>query len=146
MADFVFKYYLWIKAFHVFSVIAWMAGIFYLPRLFVYHVEAKSQETRDTLCVMEKRLFKIIMQPAMHFALALGIILAMVPGTWSAPWFHLKLTAIIVLISYHYFLNKCRKDLLNGCCTHSSRFFRIINEVPSIILLIILIAVYVRPF
>jgi putative membrane protein len=125
---------------------AWMAGLFYLPRLFVYHVEASNQEMRDTFCVMERRLFKIIMQPAMHFALALGIILAMLPGTWSAPWFHLKLTAIIILISYHYFLNKCRKDLLNGCCQRSSRFFRIINEIPSVILIIILIAVYVRPF
>lgn len=144
--DFIFAYLSWFRVFHVFSVIAWMAGLFYLPRLFAYHVDAIHKETRDTFCVMEKRLFFIIMQPAMYLSLAFGIILATIPNTWSAPWFHLKLTAIIVLIAYHHFLNRCRKDLLNERCKYSSKFFRIINELPSILLLIILIAVFVRPF
>lgn len=146
LLDFLDQWYLWIKAFHIIAVIAWMAGIFYLPRLFVYHVETTNIDTKKTFIIMEHKLYKIIMQPSMHLSLLLGIILAMLPGTWSSPWFHLKLLAVFFLVFFHLFLNKCRKELAEDRCTRSGRFFRIINEIPTLLLAIIVIAVVVKPF
>ncbi len=144
--DFLDHYYLWIKAFHLIAVIAWMAGLFYLPRLFVYHVETSIRETRETFVVMEARLYKIIMQPAMHLTLTLGILLAMVPGTWSSPWLHAKLAAVFLLVLFHFFLNTCRKELAEGRCRFTGKFFRIINEIPTLLLIIIVIFAIVKPF
>lgn len=146
MIDFLSDYYLWIKAFHVMGVIAWMAALFYLPRLFVYHRETSSVEIHETFKVMQRRLYKIIMNPAMHFSLVTGVILAIIQDVWTDPWFHLKLAAVIFLIAYHFFLNYCRKLLANDNCHYSGRFFRIINEVPTVLMAIIVIAVIVKPF
>lgn len=146
MTDFLFEYYLWIKAFHVMGVIAWMAGLFYLPRLFVYHQETSSAAQHATFKVMERKLFNIIMQPALYFSLATGIILATVQDVWNSPWFHLKLTALVLLIAYHFFLNYVRKLLEQDKCQYSGRFFRMINEVPTVLMAIIVIAVIVKPF
>lgn len=146
MIDFLAEYMLWIKAFHVMGVIAWMAGIFYLPRLFVYHREAENPVLWEPFKVMERKLYKVIMQPAMHFSLITGIFLATIQDVWTAPWFHLKLTALVLLIVYHFFLNHCRKQLECEKCTFSGRFFRIINEVPTLLMAIIVISVIVKPF
>ena len=142
---FLEEYYLWIKAFHVIAVIAWMAGLFYLPRLFVYHVETVHDETKKTLSIMERKLYKLIMQPSMHLSLLLGGFLSMLPGTWSSPWIHLKLLAVIFLVGFHFLLNFWRKALEQKICTKSGRFFRIMNEVPTFLLIVIVIAVVVKP-
>lgn len=139
-------YYLWIKAFHIIAVIAWMAGLFYLPRLFIYHIETDHFETKETFVIMERKLYKIIMQPAMHLSLLLGFALSMLPGTWSSPWIHLKLLAVFFLVGFHLMLNVWRKALKTNTCHRTSRFFRIINEIPTLLLIIIVIAVVVKPF
>ena len=146
MIDFLSEYYNWIKALHVMGVMAWMAGLFYLPRLFVYHTEAPNGACHETFKVMERKLFKIIMQPAMHFSLVSGIILAIIQDVWKTPWFHLKLTALVLLIAYHFFLNYARKLLEQDQCHYSGRFFRVINEIPTVLMAIIVIAVIVKPF
>lgn len=145
MLEFLDHSYLWIKGFHLVAVIAWMVGLFYLPRLFVYHSETAHKETRDTFIIMESKLYRIIMQPAMHLSLLLGFILATLAGAWVSPWFHLKLAAVFFLVIFHLFLNKCRKEFAEGRCRHTSRFFRIINEIPTVLLIIIVIATIVKP-
>lgn len=149
MTDWLTEYYLWIKALHVFFMVAWMAGIFYLPRLLAYHTKVgASSEMALTFQVMEDRLNKIIMRPAAVLTVASGLAMLMIPGLidWSEGWMHLKLTAILGLIIFHFMLNVWRRQLLNNTCQRTEKFFRIINEVPSIVLLIIVICVIVKPF
>jgi putative membrane protein len=146
MTDWVLAGYLWIKAFHVISVTAWMAGLFYLPRLFVYHAESHHAETRHTLAVMERRLYKFIMKPAMHASLLFGGLLLMVPGTLSQGWVHLKILCVLCLVVFQYVLGVYQRQFVDGTCTKSSRFFRVINEVPTLLLIIITICVIVKPF
>lgn len=146
MRDFIQNWYLWIKALHVISVIAWMAGLFYLPRLFVYHVESQHDEVKQTLAVMEQRLYKIIIKPAMHASLMFGILLLLVPGTLSQGWFHLKILCVLCLIVFQYALGEFHRQLMKGTCTKSGRFFRLFNEIPTILLIIIIICVVVKPF
>ncbi|MBX9976658.1 MAG: protoporphyrinogen oxidase HemJ [Alphaproteobacteria bacterium] len=144
--DIISPGYLWLKALHIIAVICWMAGLFYLPRLFVYHVEAEHDDTKDTLKMMQYKLYKIIMQPSMHLSLLSGILLAMILDTWMSPWFHLKLTALILLVFFHFSLNHYRKELADQGCKRTGRFFRMINEIPTVLLVIIVIAVVVKPF
>lgn len=141
------EYYLWIKTLHVVAIIAWMAGLFYLPRIFVYHrgVEPNS-EAAQLFRTMEKRLFSIIMIPAMILSLTSGLILTMIPGIWSSGWLHLKLTCVVGLVVYQFLLNHWRLALEKGTCPHSSKFFRIINEIPTILLILIVICVIIKPF
>ena len=146
MIDFLTEYMLWIKAFHVMGVISWMAGIFYLPRLFVYHQETQNPALWEQFKVMERKLYRIIMQPAMHFSLITGILLATIQDVWTIPWFHLKLTGLFFLFAYHFFLDFCRKQLEQEKCQFSGRFFRIINEIPVLIMAVIVISVIVKPF
>lgn len=146
---FLQPYYLWIKAFHMVSIVAWMAGIFYMPRLLVYHTQAQSKgEASSFFEIMEKRLYKIIMVPAMHLSLVLGIILAIIPDVinWSSGWLHVKLLCVLALIFFQYQLNRWRQELAQGSCTKSTRFFRVINEIPTLLLIIICICVIVKPF
>jgi putative membrane protein len=140
--------YPWIKALHLFSIIAWMTGIFYLPRLFVYHAGvARESEAASLFQVMERRLYKIIMRPAMFLSLASGIVLAMIPGivNWRSGWFHLKILSVVGLIFYHFMLNHWRLALATGG-SFRPIFFRIINEIPTLLLIVILISVFVKPF
>ena len=120
-------YYLWLKAFHVIAVTAWMAGLFYLPRLFVYHVESQHPQTQETFCVMERRLYKIIMVPAMSMSLFLGGMLLLVSGSLESGSFHLKILCVFGLIMFQSYLERCRRQLACGTNTRTSRFFRIIN-------------------
>ena len=141
------EYYLWVKVLHVLSITSWMAGLFYLPRLFVYHVDKPYRsDAALTFSVMEERLIRIIMRPAMIFSLATGIILATVPGVWSSGWIHLKLLCVAGMVVYQTLLNHWRVELSLGKCTRSSKFFRIINEIPTILLIVIVICVIVKPF
>ncbi len=147
MYAWILESYLWIKAIHVFAIIAWMAGLLYLPRLFVYHVGVDpTSEAAQLFAVMEYRLSKIIMMPSMLLSLASGIFLAMIQEVWSSGWFHLKLTCVLSLLIFHHLLSHWRKQLALGTCVRNALFFRMINEVPSLLLIIIIISVIVKPF
>ena len=139
----------YIKAFHIIAIIAWMAGLLYLPRLFVYHAESKTgSEQSETFKVMERRLLRYITTPAMLASWALGLWLAF-SGVidWSKDgWFHLKLFLVLLLSAYHGLLAKWTKDFAVDRNTRSPRFYRIANEVPTLLMILIVILVVVRPF
>jgi len=139
----------YIKAFHIIAVIAWMAGLLYLPRLFVYHAMSKTgSEQSETFKVMERRLLRYITTPAMLAAWIFGLILAFSPLIdWSKDgWFHAKLLLVVVLSGFSGLLAKWTKDFAADRNTHSPRFYRIVNEVPTVLMILIVILVVVRPF
>jgi putative membrane protein len=141
--------YLWLKAFHVISVIAWMAGMFYLPRLFVYHcMVAPGTAESERFKVMERRLLKQIINPAMYATWGFGILLVLTPGVidWRAGWWLVKLAAVLLLSGFHGALSKWRREFRDDRNTRPARFYRIANEVPTVLLLVIVIMVIVRPF
>ena len=140
--------YLWLKALHVIAVIAWMAGLFYLPRLYVYHIRQKVGSDGDILFkLMERRLMKAIMRPAALVALLAGVGTVQAAGfQWNAPWLSLKLLGVIGLINYHGLLEVYLVKFARGERGRSERFFRIINEVPTVLLIWIVIFVVVKPF
>ncbi|HUS52691.1 MAG TPA: protoporphyrinogen oxidase HemJ [Thermohalobaculum sp.] len=148
--EFLSAAYPWTKALHVISVIAWMAGLLYLPRLFVYHVEraGKAGELRDTFKVMERKLLKLIMNPASIAAWVFGLMLVVTPGIidWSEPWVHVKATLVIAMTGYHHLLVRWWKDFAEDRNQRSGRFYRIANEVPALIMVAIVVMVIVRPF
>ena len=147
MKQWVAGCYLWIKAFHMIAIVMWMAGLFYLPRLFVYHVGVDPQSEAACLFVtMERRLYKIIMVPSLLLSLAFGLMLAIVVDVWSSGWFYVKLACVTALVILQYLLNHWRKQLAYGACTHTAFFFRMINEVPPLLLILIVISVIVKPF
>ena len=139
--------YLWIKALHVLAIISWMVGMLYLPRLFVYHVAAPHGSPQaDTFATMEKRLQRFIMLPAMLVAFATGLLLATEGGWWKAGWLHGKLALVLLLTGVHGYLAAERKRLAAGTSTRDARFFRIVNEVPTVLLIGIVVLVIVKPF
>jgi protoporphyrinogen IX oxidase len=141
--------YPWIKAFHVVAVITWMAGLLYLPRLYVYHCEVKPGTAEsERFKVMERRLLRQIMLPAMIAVWSLGLLLAFTPGVldWHAGWWHVKLTAVLVMSGFHGALSGWRRAFLEDRNTRSQRFYRIANEVPAVLMVVIVIMVIVRPF
>jgi putative membrane protein len=139
--------YLTLKALHVVAVISWMVGLLYLPRLFVYHVENNNFESVKVFKIMEKRLMKIIMNPAMIVTWLTGLSILWVLGfnTIFSFWLSIKFLFVIILSGYHGFLSKCLKDFALDRNTRSSKFFRYINEIPTIILIIIVFLVYFKP-
>ncbi len=140
--------YLWIKSFHVISMIAWMAATFYLPRLFVYHCQvARGSAESERFKVMEYRLMKAIMSPAMIATWCFGILLVLTPGVidWSAGWWHVKLTCVLLMSGLHGAMSRWRKDFLQDRNRHSEKFYRIANEVPTVLMVIIVIMVIVKP-
>ena len=142
------NYYLLFKSLHLIAVISWMAGLLYLPRIFVYHVEnLEKKETTDIFEVMEKRLYFYIMRPAMILSWLFGIILIYISGIdiFSQFWMHIKLGLVVLLTIYHEYLGICLKSLKLKTNTKTSRFFRIINEVPTIILIFIIFIVIFKP-
>jgi putative membrane protein len=147
--DFLADWYLTFKAFHIVSVISWMAGLLYLPRLFMYHCDAeKGSKQSETFKVMEYRLMKIIMMPAMLLSFTFGGLLLMVPGVLERPfgWFHGKFLAILLLAGFHGAMGKWRKDFASDSNQKSQRFFRIANEIPTILMFIIVFLVVLKPF
>lgn len=143
-------FYLWAKALHVISVVAWMAGLFYLPRLFVYHAESPlmAGETGTLFQTMEYRLFRYIMTPAMLATWVFGLWLALTPGVvdWSSVWPYAKAAAILGMTAFHGWCGKERKSLAAGSSTLTGRQFRLMNEVPTLLLIVIVVSVIVRPF
>lgn len=140
--------YTWLKAFHIIGVITWFAGLFYIFRLYVYHVENKDKpEITALLEVMERRLYRGICWPSMVFAATFGVLLfAQMPAFYFAQgWFHAKLLGLAILLGYHFYSGKVRKDLAAGRCNLTSRQCRMINEVPIIPLFLMVIMAVVKP-
>lgn len=146
MSDFIADWYNWIKALHVISVIAWMAGLLYLPRLFVYHCDAApGSELSETLKVMERRLLRAIMNPAQGAAFVFGGLMLWVQD-WSQGWLHAKLLLVAGLVVAHHFFAVWRKEFAEDRNKRPARFYRLWNEVPTALMIGIVILVIVRPF
>lgn len=147
--DWLDTLYPWIKAFHLIAVISWMAGMLYLPRLFVYHTAAGiGTPQSETFKVMEAKLLRIIMTPAMVTAWVLGLLLIYIltPGIWSGGWFHAKLLLVLAMSGFHGFLAASARSFANDHNTRSERFWRIWNEGPAVLMIGIVILVIVKPF
>jgi putative membrane protein len=139
--------YLWLKALHVIAVIAWMAGMLYLPRLFVYHCEAPvGSPQSETFKVMERRLLHAIINPAMGVTWVLGLWLAWDGGFFRSGWLHAKLALVIAMSAVHGQLTRYVRDFAADKNRHSQKFYRILNEVPTILMVLIVILVIVKPF
>jgi len=139
---------LWLKAFHIIAVICWFAGIFYLPRLFVYHAMAEDQPSRERFKIMERKLYRGIMNPAMIATLVLGVwMLALNWGYYQTQgWLHAKLFLVVLLIGYHHMCLGLMKKFAADANTRGHRFYRLFNEVPVLLLVAIVILVVVKPF
>jgi protoporphyrinogen IX oxidase len=147
--DFLLGAYAWIKALHIVSVVAWMGGLLYLPRLFVYHAEAPVGSDRaEVFKVMERRLLHGIMLPAAIMVVVFGILLAVTPGVidWRSGWIWAKLLLVLGLLVFHLQLASWHRQFVANHMPHSSRFFRIVNELPTLALIAIVILVVVKPF
>jgi protoporphyrinogen IX oxidase len=139
--------YDWLKAFHVIAVIAWMAGMLYLPRLFVYHAEApKGSIQSETFKIMERRLLKAIINPAMIVTWVLGLVIAWHGNWWTAGWLHGKLALVLILSGLHGIYVRRLKEFAADQNTRPARYFRILNEVPTVLMMGIVILVIVKPF
>ena len=143
--------YLLFKSIHLIAVISWMAGLLYLPRIFVYHSEAvqnnKSEDLMETFKVMERRLFIYIMNPAMIVSWIFGALLihTISMDNFGSLWLQLKLVFVIILTIYHFFLLQCLKKFAENNNSYSPRFYRIINEIPTVLLIVIILAVVFKP-
>ena len=140
--------YLLFKSLHLIALVSWMAGLLYLPRIFVYHVENKEKkEATDIFEVMEKKLFYYIMRPAMIFTWIFGLVLIYLNGLeiFSQLWMQIKIVLVILLSAYNDYLGKCLVSLKDNANTKSSKFYRIINEVPTIMLILIVFLVIFKP-
>ncbi|OYU38067.1 MAG: TIGR00701 family protein [Pseudorhodobacter sp. PARRP1] len=148
MGDFLASYYPWTKSLHVISVIAWMAGLFYLPRLFVYHVEQvpAGSPTDAMFQVMERRLLKAIMNPASIATWVFGLALVFTPGIvdWAEVWPWTKAACVIAMTVFHHWLAQRRKDFAMGQNRLTGRQYRMMNEVPTLLMVIIVISVIVK--
>jgi len=139
--------YLWIKALHIIAVIAWMAGMLYLPRLFVYHAGiAPGSPQSETFKVMEQRLLRYIMTPAMIATWLFGIALVIQGQYFAATWFHLKLLLVLLMSALHGLFTRWARDFAADRNTRSAKFFRIANEIPTLILIAVVILATVKPF
>lgn len=146
--DFILDNYLVFKSLHIIAVISWMAALLYLPRLFVYHAEANNNSDIDLqFQIMERRLIKIIMNPAMVFAWLFGVLMILAQGFNSfGVWLHIKLTLLLFLSMYHGFCVKYYKLFTKGANEKSSFFFRVFNEIPSLMMVIIVLLAVMKPF
>jgi len=148
MQDFIIQHYLWIKSFHIISVTAWMAGLLYLPRLFAYHVDAGYEtHTCDMFKIMEGRLLKIIMNPAMIVSWVFGFLMlygnsALMQGGWM----HVKILCVVIMSIMHMMFAKWRKVFLNNQNNRPAKFYKIWNEVPAVFMVIIVIMAVAEPF
>lgn len=142
------SFYLWIQALHVLAVITWMAGLLYLPRLYVYHCGVTpGSEASETFKVMERKLLRYIMNPSLIAVWVFGLaLIALNPGWLQDGWLHVKLLAVVVMSGAHGMMAKWRKDFEADRNTRSHKFYRIANEVPTVLLIIVVIMVVVKPF
>ena len=139
--------YEWVKAFHIIAVISWMAGLLYLPRLLIYHFDAEiGSQQSETFKIMERRLLKVIMSPAMIMSWALGLWLVVLTSTHIEPWFICKFFLVFLLSAFHGFEAKWVREFSEDKRLRSTRFYRIANEVPTLFMVLIVILVVVKPF
>ena len=139
--------YEWIKALHIISVITWMAAIFYLPRLYVYHCGAAAgSEQSETFKIMERRLLRAIMNPAMIATWGFGLWLMVLREAWLEPWFHAKLLLLLLMTVFHMALAQWRRAFAGDANRHGEKFYRIANEVPTVLMVLIVILAVVEPF
>lgn len=148
MQGLLFEYYNWLKALHVIAVMAWMAGMLYLPRLFVYHADAPvGSDKSETFKIMERRLLRAIINPAMIAAFIFGgLMIYAAPSLMQGGWLHAKLALVIVMTGIHGFFAGCRKKFERDANTRSAKFYRVWNEVPTLVMILIVILVIVKPF
>jgi putative membrane protein len=149
MEDFIITHYLWFKALHLIAVISWMAGLLYLPRLFVYHTQAAvGSDKSETFKVMEERLYRYIMQPAFILTWILGglMLYANSEGIMTGGWIHAKLTLVILMTGFHHVLGAWRKKFSRDENSKSANFYRVANEVPTLLMVLIVILAIVKPF
>jgi protoporphyrinogen IX oxidase len=138
---------LWVKALHIIAVIAWMAGMLYLPRLFVYHAKAtKGSETSETFKVMERRLLKAIVNPSMIFVFLTGFTLVYLTGDWRDGWWQAKFVLVLGLAGLHGYFARCVRSFAEDANVRPARFYRILNEAPTILMIIIVVLAVVKPF
>ena len=138
----------WFLALHIICFTAWMAGMFYLPRLYVYHCQTRPGDVEsERFKVMERRLLKQIINPAMIGTFIFGVLLILTPGAvnWSAAWWWVKIAALVMMFGFHGACSRWRRDFLNDANRRSETFYRVANEVPTILFIIIVIAVVVKP-
>ena len=136
----------WLNVFHIISIIVWMAGLFYLPRLFVYHAKSEiGSEQSETFKVMERKLLKIIMNPAMYAAWITGLLFAIERSVWAQGWFYAKLVLVLLMTAYHFSLSQIQKKFTSDINNRSHLFYRIYNEVPTIMMIVIVILVILKP-
>jgi putative membrane protein len=139
--------YLWLKAFHIIAVISWMAGMLYLPRLFVYHCEAETGSRQsEAFKTMERRLLRFIMTPAMIVTWVLGLWLAWVGGLFTAPWLHAKLALVILMSGAHGMMSRFVKDFAADSNRKSQKFYRIFNEVPTVLMILVVLLAVLKPW
>ena len=147
LRNFLANYSPWILAFHIIFVITWMAGMLYLPRLFVYHTQTKpGSESSERFKVMERKLLRGIVNPSMIAVWILGPTLAWVTGAYLDLWFQIKFALVIILSGIHGFLVRCWRDFAADRNTRSERFYRILNEIPAVLMIFIVILAVVKPF
>lgn len=148
MQSFLMTHYDWIKALHLIAAISWMAGLLYLPRLFVYHAGADNgSELSETLKIMERRLLRFIMNPAMIAAFVFGGLMIWAnPAIMAGGWMHAKILAVALLTGFHHMLGRWRKTFLRDANLRAAKFYRQINEIPTVLMIVIVIMVIVRPF
>ncbi len=149
MVDLLGTAYLWIKALHIIGVIAWMAGFLYLPRLFVYHAAAEPGSAKsETFKVMERRLLRAIMNPALAIALVTGgLLIANLGGeAWTSGWLHAKLVCVLGLFAMHGLMARWQRDFAGDRNDHSQLFYRVANEVPTVLMIGIVVFAVVKPF
>jgi putative membrane protein len=148
MSDLLAEVYLWTKSFHIMSVMAWMAGLFYLPRLFVHHTEQSTPgDEKDALFqMMEAKLLRLIMNPAMISTWVFGLLLVFTPGIvdWSSIWPWTKAASVLLMTWFHHWLANRRKDFINGTNTTSGRHYRMMNELPTVLMIVIVLSVVVK--
>ena len=138
---------LWLKALHIMAVIAWMAGLFYLPRLYVYHADAKpGSELSETFKVMEQRLLRIIMNPAMIVVWITGPLLAVMQGVYLEGWFLAKMLLVVAMTVFHIKLAIWRKEFAADANTRPNKYYRMANEFPTVLMAVIVLLVIVKPF
>ena len=139
--------YLWIKALHIISVIAWMAGLLYLPRLFVYHADCETHSPQsETFKIMERRLLRAIMTPAMIASFVFGGLLLVILNDWSAGWLYVKLICVFGLAGLHGSMSKWRREFAEDRNTRPAKFYRIMNEAPTVLMIVLVIMTVVKPF
>jgi putative membrane protein len=147
MVGFLGEAYLWVKALHIIAVIAWMAGMLYLPRLFIYHCAAEPGSVQsETFKVMERRLLRAIINPSMAVVWVLGLALVADLDAWGEPWMQAKFACVIALSGLHGFFSRWRRHFAQDDNRHSARFYRVVNEVPTVLMIVIVLLVVLKPF